>query len=177
MAGAIWTENCRRCAWPTETQGMPTPRQPGKDLNIDDLLLIVVGAHLKAEQSDRPTAYLLRDQIGAWLQANVNGAGVRPPLVPLVCTDVWYLNDTSLSTCPTISIGAPGVNAYTAYLADKLPSTFVIDDQLIVQMDPEFGDLTAACWGSSHALTQQACSIFVERYMDSFLNAAASERA
>lgn len=155
----------------------PSPRRTGNDLNIDDLLLIVVGAHLKAEQSDRPTAYQLRDQIGAWLTAGASGGGTRPPLRPLVCTDVWYLNDTSLSVCPAISVGAPGVNAYTAYLADKLPSTFVIDDQLIVQMDPEFGDLTAACWGSSHALTHQACTIFAERYMDAFLNAAASERA
>jgi len=45
----------------------------------------------------------------------------------LVCSDVWYLNNDPLRSRPTISIGGPGVNALSAYLADKLPSAFAIE--------------------------------------------------
>ena len=54
------------------------------------------------------------------------------PLNPMVVSDVWYLNDPSLRNCPAISVGAPGVNALSAYLGDKLPSAFVIDASLNV---------------------------------------------
>lgn len=125
-------------------------------------VVIVVGAHPCAERSDRPTAYTLADRIHSAV----------PELLrqePLVCTDLWWLNDASLRDRPTISIGAPEVNALTAYLADKLPTAFAIDEVLMVQLDPAFGDNLAACWGVNHRQTAAAVDVFAERYLSGFL--------
>lgn len=125
-------------------------------------MVIVVGAHPCAERSDRPTAYALGDRIVRAMPALVR-------LGPLVCTDLWWLNDPSFRDRPTISIGAPEVNALTAYLADKLPTAFAIDDVLMVQLDPTFGGDLAACWGVNHRQTAAAVDVFAERYLSGFL--------
>ena len=67
------------------------------------LVLLVVGAHLEAEVTDRALGYRLREQILAW-QA---GADCPQPLRPVVCTDLWYLNNQPLRQRPAISIGRP----------------------------------------------------------------------
>ena len=134
-------------------------------------LLIVTGAHLDAEVHDRPVAYRLRETIRERLGA-LGGEGLHP----VVCSDVWYLNNEPLRTRPTISIGAPGVNALSAFLADKLPSVFTIDDRLIVQADLEMSDLVACCWGADHASTAAAAEAFIERYLEDFLRAAIDGR-
>lgn len=155
---------------------------------LGPLVLIVVGAHLRAEAADRPIAYWLRDRVLSWLDARFgraegaeeNGARKPDPGDPrpghpcrvVVCTDVWYLNDASLRVWPTISLGGPGVNALSAYLADKLPGVLVVDDVLMVQMDPELTEQTAAVWGVDHSATVSAAEAFAERYLDSFMTAA-----
>lgn len=153
------------------TPGAPPPPRPcSSDESCDGQpgqsrapeVVIVVGAPPRAEQSDRPTAYALSDRI-----VRAVPAAVRPR--PLVCTDLWWLNDPSLRDRPTISIGAPEVNALTAYLADKLPTAFAIDDVLMVQLDPAFGDNLAACWGVNHRQTAAAVDVFAERYLSGFL--------
>ncbi len=139
-------------------QREPDPRQ---------LLLIVVGAHPRAELTDRPVAYRLRDRMLAWLQA-------RPghTLAPLVVSDIWYLNDDELRARPTVSIGPPAINALTAMLAGKLPSAFVVDDVLIVQLDPGLAEPVACCWGNDAAGTLAAAEAFCQRYLDQFMDAA-----
>ena len=150
---------------------MPTdPTQ----IDTDALVLIVVGAHPKAEQADRPIAYALRTRIAKWLAKRFDGE--ESPLKPLVVTDVWYLNDNSLRRCPAVSIGGPGVNALSAYLGDKLPSAFVVDDQLMVQMDLDLNDLVAVCWGVTPESTHNAVEAFGDRYLDEFMEAAARTR-
>jgi len=72
-----------------------------------------------------------------------------------------------------VSIGAPGVNALSAYLGDKLPSAFVVDDHFMVQMDLDLNDLVACCWGVSTVATAHAVEAFIERYLDAFMDAAA----
>lgn len=141
-------------------------------IDIAALVLIVAGAHPKAEMFDRPRAYALAARIGDWLGARFSGQAGGPPVRPLVVSDVWYLNDPSLRQCPTISIGSPGVNALSAYLGDKLPSAYVVDQALMVQMDVELTDLLACCWGVGHEQTSIATRVFEERYMDAFLDAA-----
>ncbi len=161
------------------------------------MILIVVGAHLRAEEADRPIAYALREKALAWLDARSGGANApaagleegedagagegaadpgqpRPghPCTVVVCTDVWYLNDASLRVWPTISVGGPGVNALSAYLADKLPGVLVVDDVLMIQMDPELSEATAAVWGVDHRATVSAAEAFAERYLDGFMSAA-----
>lgn len=130
-------------------------------LPIDDRrILIVVGGHLVAEAEDRPIAY--------GLATVLESEGVDA----LVCSDLWYLNDDHLRTQPTICIGDPGVNALTAFLADKVPSAFAIDDVLVVQLDLEFRELVACCWGADAGATQQSVDAFVERYLEGFIDAA-----
>lgn len=133
------------------------------------LLLIVVGAHLRAEVADRPLAYRLRERILRWLDER-DEVPAMPDVV--VCTDIWYLNNEELRAQPTISIGGPGVNALGAYLADRLETAFVIEDVLAVQVDLDFVDPVASCWGTTHAATVNAIDAFCERYLDSFLEHA-----
>jgi hypothetical protein len=144
-------------------------------LDLSTLLLIVTGAHPKAECYDRPVAYALAARVDGLLRDRF-GPGPAP-LRPLVVSDVWYLNDPSLRQQPTVSIGAPGVSALTAYLADKVPSAYVIDGSLMVQMDVELTDLIACCWGVTHEATAKAVRAFEARYLDAFLDAACRQHA
>ncbi len=135
-------------------------------LNVDTMLLIVVGAHLRAEVVHRPIAYALRDTILARLKAmEISG------FHPVVCSDVWYLNTEELLSRPTISIGGPELNALTAFIADKLPMASVVDEQYVVQLDVQFAELLAACWGQQPESTARACDVFIEKYLDGYLSA------
>ncbi len=137
-------------------------------METDRLLLIVAGAHLRAEIGDRPLAYMLREEI----ERLSDRFGDDAPLDPVVCSDVWRLNDESVSNCPTISVGGPGVNALSAFLGDKLASVFVVEDQLLIQADLEWNDMSVCIWGMDHDRTIAAVQAFVERYLDAFLDAA-----
>ena len=97
-------------------------------IDEDRLILIVTGAHLRAEVADRPAAYRLRESMRGWLATkgfSIHASDASEPVV--VCSDLWYLNQDSLRTRPTVSVGAPGVNALSAYLGDRLPSAFAIN--------------------------------------------------
>ena len=132
-------------------------------------VLIVVGAHLSAEVYDRPLAYRLRERVLEALQEPSRGDS-QPDRV-IVCSDLWYLNRDPLRELPTISVGGPAVNAFTAYLGDKLPSAFAIDGQLIVQAD--WGNRTplACCWGIDAQRTALAVETFAEKYLEQWLGA------
>ncbi|MFG0259778.1 MAG: hypothetical protein ACF8LK_05425 [Phycisphaerales bacterium JB041] len=146
---------------------MPTPAPDAPDpTNPAQALPIVVGAHVRAEVEDRPTATALCEALTARLPDGF-------PLAPVVVTDVWYLNTDALRSQPTISIGRPEANALSAYLADKLPSVLAVDDRLVVLLDPELADPAACCWGVDAAATAEAVRAFAERWADAFLNAAA----
>lgn len=138
-----------------------------------NLILIVVGAHLRAEVADRPLAYRLRERIEAWLEKH--GQHLNPPVIPLVCTDIWYLNQQELQRRPTISLGGPGVNAVSAFFADKLAAPDLPGGQVVVQVDPEMVDLRVSLWGRDHDLTVDALDRFVREHLDSYLRAAATQ--
>lgn len=142
-------------------------------IETDRLILIVTGAHLQAEAGDRAVAYGLRGRMMEWLADRGREAEPERPRV-IVCSDLWYLNNDPLRARPTISVGSPGVNALTAFLADKLPSAFAIEDRLIVQADLDFPDCLACCWGADIAATSAAVDAFCERYLDAFMEAAQS---
>lgn len=144
------------------------------EIVTDRLLLIVAGAHLQAEVTDRPLAYRLREQVLRWIEtADPAAAGQASPpgLEPVVCSDLWYLNNEELLERPAISIGGPGVNAATAFLAGRLPRAFVLDETFQVLLDPEFCARWACMWGVDHAATVSAVDLFAERYLDPFLRA------
>lgn len=136
--------------------------------DVKTLLPVVVGARLEAELFDRPLAYRLLAQIHARRATLADAASLRP----VVCSDLWYLNDADLQARPAITIGDPDVNAATAFLARRLPTAFVVEGSLRIQLDLEFLDLRACLWGADARATAQCHDLFVERYLDDFLRAA-----
>jgi hypothetical protein len=139
-------------------------------IDIDRLLFIVVGAHLSAEVSERPLAYRLVDGINQWLGQHETDAP-NGKLQPLVCTDIWYLNNSELHSRPAVSIGGPGVNALAAYLHQKLPTVMSVNDRVLVQMDVDLVDTRASAWGIDAAHTVAAVEQFQQRYLDAYLDA------
>ena len=137
----------------------------------DQLMLIVVGASLRAELTDRELAYRMRERVLRWEDEHEQSHGIDP-LTPVVCSDLWYMNDQPLLARPVISIGDPETNAASAFLGGRLPTAFVIDDTLRIHLDPEFHDVRASLWGVRHAATASAIDVFTERYFDAFLGAA-----
>lgn len=143
------------------------------EIDIDRLLLIVVGAHLKAEAADRPIAYRLQKTLNEHLDAYAD-----PPdrVVPLVCSDVWYLNNDELHDRPLICIGGPGVNALSAYLYPRLANALQVDQQLVIQLDPEMDDLRVNIWGMSHGQTAAAVDLFSRKYLEQYLECVLEEQ-
>ncbi len=139
------------------------------------LMLVVVGAHLRAEVADRPLAYRLRDRVNAWLERHAPGLNI--PIVPIVCSDIWYMNQESLQHRPTISIGGTGVNALSAYWwsQKKVSSADIDENQPIIQLDPEFTDLRVAIWGMNHDMTVNALEFFIRKHLDGYLRAVVTQ--
>ncbi len=144
-------------------------------VQTDNLLLIVVGAHLRAEEADRPLAYKLRKRILAWLAGHADRLNID--LAPIVCSDLWYLNHDHLQQRPTISIGGPGVNALSAYFAQQLTieSGQEQQPQVVLQLDPEFTDLRVCIWGMDHPLTAQGVELFCRDYLPAYLTAVVNQ--
>jgi len=140
-------------------------------IDPDRLVLIVTGSSLRAEAEDRPLAYALRDRLLMERDKQTGRAGDDPPFDALICSDIWRLNTDSLRGCPTISVGGPDVNALTAYLTDKIDSAYVVEDALMVQVDLDFADLRACCWGVDRARTAKAVDSFAEKYLDAYVKA------
>ncbi len=152
---------------------MPDEMKPTEKADASHLLLIVVGAHLRAEMADRPLAYALQGRIRHWLERHDPSLNIR--LFPLVCCDVWYLNQPMLQKRPVISVGGPGVNALSAYFADKLPAAMIRENQMVIQLDKEFVDLRCCIWGMNHELTEEVVDLFTEEYLDSYLRAVVTQ--
>lgn len=140
------------------------------ELDIDKLMLIVVGAHLKAEAGDRPLAYQLQNAVQQQLQQLTGSTDW--PISPLVCTDVWYLNNDELHKRPLVSVGGPGVNALSAYLYQRIPTALAIEDQLVIQLDVEMHDLRCAVWGTDHRHTAGAIELLKKKYLTEFIRTA-----
>ena len=160
---------------------------------IENLVLVVVGAHLRAEMHDRAVANVLREAVdeavttrwSAFHDTAGNGAsggvggqtGRENPPRTVVLTDFWRLNDPLLAPLPQVSIGHPEVNALSAFLADKVPPAFVIDGELAVQFDAAAPEAIALCWGTDHRGTARAVDEFIARYLASFADAVLRELA
>jgi len=145
------------------------------EVDTRSMLLIVVGAHLRAELNDRPLGDRLRDAVlrrQDELRSQQHDDG--PPLHAVVCTDLWYLNSKELLARPAIAIGDPTVNAATAYLSNRLPTAFVIENSLRIHLDLEYIDGQVCLWGVDPSATMSAIDMFVERYLDDFLKQAMS---
>jgi len=140
------------------------------------LLLIVTGSGLEAEAHDRPLAYDLADRVVAWCGDHRDV--METAVMPVVVSDLGYLNDKAWQRLPTIGIGGPEQNAFTEYYASFLPEPDPVEDterQVVIQMDPEFTDLHVSVWGSTSELTQRGVELFCDDYLDRFLRAVATQ--
>ena len=142
------------------------------DIDVNRLLPIVTGVQLNAELGDRPLAYRVEGEVKAHL-ARLLGkppAGELPPLVPVVVSDVFFLNNEALQARPAVSIGGPGVNALSALLVNQLPTAVAIEQVLVVQMDLEMKDPRCAVWGMNHLDTVRAVELFIAKgYLETFV--------
>ncbi len=155
--------------------------------DTDRLVLVVVGAHPRAELHDRAAAERLRDAIdgavrACWTDSMVTtsdpqGAGRDAPPRVMVLTDLWRMNDPHLAPLPQVAVGHPEINALSAFLVDKVPPAFVIDGTLAVQFDAQAPEAIALCWGTDHRGTARAVDEFVDRYLASFASAVVRELA
>lgn len=154
--------------------GKQTPESP-ELLDFADarVVLIVVGACVRGELADRPLAYKLQKRVRRWLTGHARTLQID--IEPIVCTDVWYLNSEELQTRPTISLGGPGVNSLSALLAQDLEEDPEAENQVLIQIDPEFTDLRVAIWGTNHALTSKGLDVFSRQYLDGYLRAVATQ--
>jgi len=134
-------------------------------IDTDRLLPIVIGAHLAAEREHRPIGYRLCEMIE---RRNVDDG-----LEPIVCSDIWYMNQRDLMQRPTIAIGGPGVNAATAWIANRVPTAFVLEGMFQVAHDVGLSRMQAAAWGRDLPATEAAVACFIDRYLERFLRRAA----
>lgn len=128
--------------------------------DLHSTVLIVVGHGILSEEEDRPIAYELQRAVKK--RAAADGSAV-------VVTDVWVLNNELGNFFPAISVGGPGVNAFTAQIYQELAIAFTRDQRLFVQ----FGDSgkRAALWGMDQTATREAAEVFMtegllERFLD-----------
>ncbi len=135
-------------------------------------VIIVVGAHPRAEEADRPLAYRVRSEIEMWKRRHEELLEVE--LGVMVCCDLWYMNDEALRRRPTICIGGPGVNALSAYLAQHLDERHQEAD-VLMQLDEDFTDLRVIIWGRDHEKTVHGVELFMDKFLDGYLRAVATQ--
>jgi len=137
------------------------------------MVLIVTGSTLRAEDLDRPLAYYLKQRIDAWSDP-ADSTGARP-FQARVVADFRWIHDEPLQALPTISIGGPGVNALAHRWLEEVPVSLVVDSQYYIQMDPDLDESRISIWGMDNPTTQIAISVFIERYLSRFLEDCAQK--
>lgn len=152
-----------------EAERLQTP--PDLDFDAERAIAIVVGAHPRAEITDRPWANLLARRMRSVL-AERGLAMDRGGPIPLVVTDVWYLNDDVLRRQPTVAVGDPAVNAASAYFANRLPCAYAIENACQLLLDPELLEPRACFWGIDDESLKLAMERFDAKWIGPFLEAA-----
>jgi hypothetical protein len=116
-------------------------------------VLVVVGHGILPEEEDRPIAYELKREVNARSGGSEGRAAV-------VVTDVWIMNNELGEFFPAISIGGPGVNAFTGQIYEDLPVALSRDQRVFIQMGGE--GKRAALWGMDQPSTREAVDTFVK---------------
>lgn len=145
---------------------------PEFDPETEQLLPIVVGAHVRSELADRPLAERLARHIRAIRRRD--DLSRDEGLFPIVVTDIWYLNTPDLLLQPAVVIGEPALNAASAHWSGRLPKAFVVDGSHQVLLDLEGPDRVACMWGMGAAGTEAATDRFEQRYLEPWLESVAA---
>jgi len=144
----------------------------GLTLDLDDpSVVIVVGADLRAETMDRPIAAALLRGVNTVLAREAAACG-RTIAAAVLCTDVWYLNSSTLRLCPTISVGGPELNALSAYLIGRTQPVLAVEGRYAVHADPRREQLAACLWGVDATNTAHAMDAFCTRHLEGFVQAS-----
>ncbi len=144
------------------------------------LLLIVTGSTLRAEEMDRPLGYYLKQRIEDMLGDNLlHTAGSKHGQVSStyqvrVIADFRWIHDEFLQNLPTISLGGPGVNALCHRWLEEIPISLAYNEHYYIQMDPDVNVPRVSIWGMDNPTTQLAVSVFVDRFLGQFLERCAS---
>jgi hypothetical protein len=128
-----------------------------QELDVNETILIVVGADIKPEEKDRPLAY--------WLQRKIQeaaGYGKTPFRKSVVISDALYKSDKIIQACPTICIGGPGVNSLANEWVKSLPVYISEDDRYFIQYDLDSAKKRISIWGMDQETTSGALNVFVE---------------
>jgi len=130
--------------------------------DVRTTVLLVVGYGILAEEEDRPIAYELKRAIGSRSERTDDRSAV-------VVTDMWMLNQEMAEMFPTVAVGGPAVNAFTAQIYEDLPIAFTRDQRVFIQMNPDRGK-RVALWGMDQRGTREAAELFVkDGLLDRFL--------
>jgi hypothetical protein len=143
------------------------------------LLLIVTGSTLRAEEMDRPLGYYLKRRIEEAISASSNTTEAKEALdlsdyQVHVIADFRWIHDEFLQKLPTISLGGPGVNALAHRWLEEVPISLAYNDRFFIQMDPELNEPRASIWGMDNPTTQIAVSVFLDRFLPSYLQRCAA---
>lgn len=143
------------------------------------LLLIVTGSTLRAEEADRPLGYYLKQKIEEKLRSASEKPGTEEGsrlahFQVRVIADFRWIHDEFLQRLPTISLGGPGVNALSHRWLEEVPITLAFNEHYFIQMDPDGNDPRACVWGMDNPATQLAVAVFLDRYLPVFLERCAS---
>ena len=142
------------------------------DYPLESVMPIVVGVHLRAEISDRP----LGERVARHVRAIRRAEDLAPDegLMPVVMSDIWYLNDSDLMLQPAIIIGDPGVNAASAHWAARVPTAFAFENSHQIHMDLDGAYQVACISGVDHAKVEVATDHFERRYLLAWLESVAA---
>jgi len=138
-----------------------------REIDVNQTILIVVGADLKPEEVDRPLAYKLKQA----LEASPH-FGDHPFRKCLVISDALYRHDKIIGVCPTVAIGGPGVNTVAAEFIEQLPVYLSQENRYFIQLDKSFKDPKISIWGMDRNSTEEALDMFIANgILDDFLKA------
>ncbi len=152
-----------------EQERLQTP--PDLEFDAERAIVVVVGAHPRAEITDRPWANLLVRRMRSILVSRGLEMDRGGP-IPVVITDVWFLNDDVLRRQPTVAIGDPAVNAASAFFANRLPCAHAIENACQLLLDPELLEPRACMWGIDDESLKLAMQRFDAKWIEPFLDAS-----
>jgi hypothetical protein len=133
-------------------------------LDSAETVMIVIGAELASDAADRAVAETLRQAV------DVRGMGHQYRRAVVVGDLTWF--GTSLfQSCPTITVGGPGVNGVADRFGHELPTAWSDRNRVVIQAALDDLPPRVALWGADAAATADAAQAFVARgWLDAFLD-------